>query len=200
MDDIVALTWQIQRLRLQRKKLMRNARRGSLGTILSQILEPPSSFRPYDLTPSPATILAWEWACGDKKSTKRVEELLAQAGLSWEDVDIGSLSWKADELEQLDAREELWGKRRDTILQQIERRRAGWAKQVKRSSEEIVEAEFREIPPFSRGAEAPSVSSRVEATEVSSGGEDSQATSRAAGLPNAPIGEVSLATSNSHVR
>jgi hypothetical protein len=62
VDDIVALTWQIQRLRLQRKKIMVDARRGSAEAILSQILEPPSSFRPYDPneTPSPATILAWE--------------------------------------------------------------------------------------------------------------------------------------------
>jgi hypothetical protein len=124
----------------------------------------------------PREILAWEWASGEKKSRKRVEELLAQAGLSWEDVDIRTLSRRADELEQLDAREELWGKRRDTILQQIERRRAGWAKQVRRSSEDIVEAEFREIRPLSPDPEASSVPSGVEAAAVSSGGENSKVT------------------------
>jgi len=41
--------------------------------------------------------------------------------------------------------------RRDALLQQIERRRAGWAREVKRASEDIVDAEFKESTPNALG-------------------------------------------------
>jgi hypothetical protein len=53
----------------------------------------------------------------------------------------------AAELDRLDQQNERRENRRDAILLQIERRRAGWAKRVQRASEDIVDAEFRENPP-----------------------------------------------------
>ena len=35
--------------------------------------------------------------------------------------------------------------RRDNLLQQIERRRAGWSARVQRASEDIIDAEFKEV-------------------------------------------------------
>ena len=77
---------------------------------------------------------------------KRVDELLAQAGLSMADVDLQSLSKISGELDRLDERDERLAARRDEILRQIERRRSVWAKLVRNASEEIIEGEFHELP------------------------------------------------------
>jgi hypothetical protein len=88
--------------------------------------------------------IAAEWARGDRKGIKLVEELLAQAGLSIAEVNLRSLSAKS--FERLDERDERLAGRRDEILRQIEPRRSGWAKLVRRASDEIVEGEFHELP------------------------------------------------------
>ena len=98
--------------------------------------------------------IARKWARGDIKAIKRVEELLAQAGLSMADVDLQSLSEKSGEFNRLDERDERLAGRRDEILRQIERRRSGWAKLVRRGSEEIVEGEFHELPSGTANIEA----------------------------------------------
>ena len=53
---------------------------------------------------------------------------------------------ESSELDRLDERDERLAGRRDEILRQIERRRSGWAKLVRRASEEIIEGEFHELP------------------------------------------------------
>ena len=53
----------------------------------------------------------------------------------------------ASEFDRLDAQNQRHEDRRDELLQQIERRRSGWAKQVRRASEDIVDAEFKELTP-----------------------------------------------------
>src|SRR5271157_3720885 len=91
VKDIVDLTWEIQRAHLQRERLMRTERLSSLKTVIFSILYP--GYDPYrardDTTVSR---IVEKWARGDIKGIKRVEELLAQAGLSMADVDLQSLS------------------------------------------------------------------------------------------------------------
>jgi len=77
---------------------------------------------------------------------KRVDELLAQAGLSMADVDLQSLSEMPGEFDRLDERDERFAGRRDEILRQIERRRSGWAKLVQHASEEIIEGNSMNCP------------------------------------------------------
>ena len=77
---------------LQRERLMRTERLSSLQTVIFSILysENGSSYAVKN-DPTVARIAA-KWARGDIKGIKRVEELLAQAGLSMADVDLQSLS------------------------------------------------------------------------------------------------------------
>ena len=145
VKDIVALTWEIQRTRRQRDSLMRMARKDGMKAILlvifskDGILRPPESDEAYQL--------ALEWFNGDKEAIERVDKLLARAGLSAADVTAQSLSTNATQFDRLDAQNERHEDRRDALLQQIERRRSGWAKQVRRASEDIVDAEFKESAP-----------------------------------------------------
>ncbi len=91
------------------------------------------------------------------------------------EVDLQSLSEESDKLEQLDERDERLARRRDEILRQIERRRSGWAKLVRRTSEEIVEGEFHELP---------SGTSDMEAASDASDGADRTAARSAQQLPD----------------
>ncbi|MGC1577440.1 MAG: hypothetical protein WA813_15220 [Beijerinckiaceae bacterium] len=88
-----------------------------------------------------------DWFNGVEDAPRRVDELLAQAELSAADVTAQSLSTNAREFDRLDAQNQRHEDRRDALLQQIERRRSGWADKVKRASEEIVDAEFKESTP-----------------------------------------------------
>ena len=89
--------------------------------------------------------LASQWLNGDPKATKRGETLLRAAGFSIADVTAQSPTVNAVELDRIDQQtRRLHEERRDRILEQIERRRAGWSRQVQRASEDIVDAEFQE--------------------------------------------------------
>jgi predicted phage tail protein len=150
VKDVVALTWQIHRSRRQRESIMRNAQRQGMERVLSMIF--PRRSRIEMITEkSEAGEIASDWFKGRKKAIKRVDQLLAQAGLSIADVSAQSLSAEAEQLDRLDSQNERHERRRDSILQQIERRRAGWSKLVKRESEDVVDAEFRELPPNPTG-------------------------------------------------
>ena len=143
VNDIVALTWEIQRTRWQRDSLMRMARHAAMKTILSSLLPKEGSLMEGDS--DEANISAWEWYHGDKEVKEAIERvLLPHAGLSAAEVTARSLSINAIEFDRLDAQNQRHEDRRDALLQQIERRRSGWANKVKRTSEDIVDAEFKE--------------------------------------------------------
>jgi hypothetical protein len=102
VKDIGDLTWEIQRSHLQCERLMRTARLFSLQTVIFSILYSENG-SPYDVKHDPtASRIVAKWAEGDIKGVKRVEELLAQAGLSMADVDLESLTAESVELERLD--------------------------------------------------------------------------------------------------
>jgi hypothetical protein len=145
VKDVVDLTWDIQRARLQRERLTQTERLSSLRSVIFSILYP--GYDPYlaEKDPTVSRVLT-KWAQGDPKGIKRVDELLAESGLSMAEVDLQSLSERSVNLEQLDERDERLARRRDEILRQIERRRSGWAKLVRHSSEEVIEGECHELP------------------------------------------------------
>jgi len=162
VKDIVDLTWEIQRARLQREKLMRTEQGSSLRTVIFSILNPDCGRNQFQASGDATAVrIAEKWGLGDIKGIKRVDELLAQAGLSMVDVDLQSLSEISGKLDRLDERDERLAGRRDEILRQIERRRSGWAKLVRHASEEIIEGEFHELRSGAPDIEAgPDVSER----------------------------------------
>ena len=91
--------------------------------------------------------LVAQWLNGDAKATKRIEAALAATGFSFDDVAAQSLTVQSAELSLIDQSVERHEARRDSLLQQIERRRAGWSARIQRASEDIVDAEFKEAPP-----------------------------------------------------
>ena len=72
--------------------------------------------------------------------------MVGEVRVSLADLDMQSLSRISGELDRLDERDER-SRRRDEILRQIERRRSCWGRLVRDASEEIIEGEFRQVPP-----------------------------------------------------
>jgi hypothetical protein len=78
---------------------------------------------------------------------RRIDGVVGEVRVSLADLDMQSLSRISGELDRLDERDERLARRRDEILRQIERRRSCWARLVRGASEEIIEGEFRQVPP-----------------------------------------------------
>jgi hypothetical protein len=135
IKDIVALTWEIQRSRQTRETLMRRACYDDVHSILSSIL-------PKD----EAAQLATQWCTGVKIRDKAVQEVLLERGFSLADLRVRALAVNAAELDRLDQQNERHEIRRDLLLKQIERRRSGWGNQVKRITEEIIDADYSTTP------------------------------------------------------
>jgi len=144
LKDFVDLTWEIQRNRRNRESQMRMGRRAAMESVLALIVP---AHGPSKLTADEVSFLAFDWFSGDKEVVKQVEALLGRLGLSDSDITAQTLSANAEEFNRLDARDELYQSRRNSLLKQIERRRAGWAKQIRRASETIIDADFEESPP-----------------------------------------------------
>jgi hypothetical protein len=89
--------------------------------------------------------LAIKWLNGDAEAGSRVGETLRASGFSRADIAVHAITVMAVELERIDLQVERHESRRDSLLRQIERRREGWEKRVQRASEDVIEAEFREI-------------------------------------------------------
>jgi hypothetical protein len=138
VKDVVAHTWEIQRSRRHRETVIRMGRLKAMHEILDQAM-PRAEF-----VEIPG--LAAKWLKGDSNAAKRVSGILHGSGFSIEDVAVHAITVMAVELRRIDLQVERNESRRDSLLRQIERRREGWAKRVQRATEDIVEAEFREVP------------------------------------------------------
>jgi hypothetical protein len=146
IKDIVALTWEIQRSRRHRETVIRMGRLDALQQILEQVMPRAERLFSFGEVPGEVRELAIKWLNGESQAVKRVAEMLHKSGFSIEDVAVHSMTVKARELERIDLQVDRNESRRDSLLRVIERRREGWATHVQRATEDVVEAEFRDLP------------------------------------------------------
>ena len=145
LKDVVALTWEIQRSRRRRDSVIRMGRSKAMAAILEVAMPRTGSIMQFARNENHLQLAA-QWLNGDAKATKSIEAALAATGFSFDDVAAQSLTVQSAELSRIDQSVERHEARRDGLLQQIERRRAGWSARVQRASEDIVDAEFKEAP------------------------------------------------------
>jgi hypothetical protein len=145
VGSIVQLTWEIQRTNRHRESIVRTSRQEAMQALLDWVIQ-KRDIEDFEFDGdsyfSPTSELSQRWMSGNKAAAKKVEKLLSDGGYSIEDVDFLSLTLKAKEFEQLDLQNERHERRRDSILQQIERRRAGWSQFVKNRADDIIDAEY----------------------------------------------------------
>ena len=89
--------------------------------------------------------LSGAFAAGDVDERKKVDAILKKAGLSIDDVTAQTLDSKLDSFERLDRLLASAEARRNNALREIDRHRDALGGGVRRSIEEIEDAEFRDV-------------------------------------------------------
>lgn len=136
VQDVTDLVWEALRLRRLKGSLLHAASRQGL----IKVLEPLG-----DLIK--ATVLADGWFGGKQWATQEVDQLLKEAGLSFDIVIAEGLAGKLDHIERIDRMIASAEARRNTTLREISRHRDSAAASLARASEAIEEAEFAEVDP-----------------------------------------------------
>jgi hypothetical protein len=132
--DIVDLVWEALRLRRLKANLMTaTAYRG-----LEQILKPLVGFLEEGK-------LAKAWAARDQNAIKRVDKLLASAGLTMDAVMAQTLSISLDDIERIDRMIATAEVRRNAILREVDRHRTTWGQELRRAAQQAEEAGFKLI-------------------------------------------------------
>jgi protein-tyrosine-phosphatase len=98
--------------------------------------------------------LGEKWAAGDKDARKEVDAALAKAGLTIDDATAKTIESKLDSFERLDRMLASAEARRNNALREIDRHRDALGGGVRRSIEEIEDAEFRDVETGEAAAEA----------------------------------------------
>jgi hypothetical protein len=137
VNDVVSLVWETQRLRRLRVAFFHVAVRKDLY----QVLKPSSD-------PSSARRLADNWASHKPDAVAEVDARLAAAfGLTMDCVIGDTLARKLDEVERIDRMVAGAEARRNVALREIDRHRATLGAALRQAADEVLDAEFTEIPP-----------------------------------------------------
>jgi hypothetical protein len=125
--DFINNEWDVLRYRRHLASLMTSTAYEGL----QKILEP---LRASNLVQSN---LARSWASGDKAAIKRVDELLASAGLTMDAVMAQTFCTYLDECERIGRMIASAEARRDDALHEIELHRARWGQELRRVTQEV---------------------------------------------------------------
>jgi hypothetical protein len=137
--DVIDLTWEIFRLRRVKGGILKASMNAGVDEILKGLGHGPQ-FSLLDVQ-----TLGEKWAAGDKDARKKVDAVLAKAGLTIDEAVAKTLESKLASFEQLDRMLSSAEARRNNALREIDRHRETLGRGVRRSIEEIEDAEFRDI-------------------------------------------------------
>jgi hypothetical protein len=118
---------------------------GSIGLDVNRVLD--------DARADKAKELVQEYVRGEREAVTLVNELLTDAGVSMDTFLTKVLGDKIDEIERIDRLTAIAETRRNAALREIDRRRAVLGETLRRSVQEIEDADFadrelvRELPP-----------------------------------------------------
>jgi hypothetical protein len=142
VSDYVALTWDLQRSRRIRDSLMRDACSSVVFDILWSAMPKGTPDKEGDIVE-----LYGLWRKGGEAGYQRVAEKLAEQGITEADLSARAYANIAERLDEIDRQNERRENRQRALLQEIERRHRGWGQQVKRATEEIMDADFSDVTP-----------------------------------------------------
>jgi len=135
MQDVADLSWQILRLRRLKAALITSAMSSVLQEILRKFLDGHE-----------AGALATRWAARDQRAIKKVDKLLSSCGLTLDIVTARAFSSRINSIERLDRMARSAEARRNAALREVERHRLHIGEGLRCASDEVVEAEFEDIP------------------------------------------------------
>ena len=143
--DVIDLSWEVLRLRRLKAGLLR----GAISSSISQVMYRLGYEEEF------SGELAANWAAGKKAAQKTVAAALQKAQLTMEDVMAETLEGKIDSFERFDRMLASSEARRNNALREIERHRAALGAAVRQATDEIQDAEFRDVDTGEVGGAAP---------------------------------------------
>lgn len=134
MHDIVNSTWEILRWRRAKSNLIK----GNMHLGMKTLLEPLCSYDEADE-------LSSSWAAREPAAMAKIKKLLSGADLSMDEVIAETIAIKISDLERLDRLVMNAEARRNSILREIDRRRASQSEAMRRAIDDVEDAEYVEI-------------------------------------------------------
>jgi hypothetical protein len=133
--DIVDMVWEAFRLRRLKAQLLTASAHEGMHSILRRFLD-------WQLSEQVAQM----WALREKSAVAKAEAVLASAGLTAESVIAQTLALKIDVIERVDRMMVNAEYRRNSVLREIDRHRASFARTARRVVEDVEDAEEIEGP------------------------------------------------------
>jgi hypothetical protein len=137
--DIVDLVWDVFRLRRLQANLITASAHNGLHTVLGPLVD------------GGLGDLVENWVRRKPSAIKRVDRLLASAGLTMDAVMAHTLCQNLDSMERIDRMIAMAERRRDAILREIDRHRATLGHTLRRTVDRIEEGEYRVLDAKSEG-------------------------------------------------
>jgi hypothetical protein len=136
VNDVVNLVWEALRLRRLRAAQLQAAAPEGVYQILNRRVDPFTGEK-----------IATDWAAREPDAVAKVDAALAAAGLTIDAVMAETLARKIDEVERIDRMVAGAEARRNIALREIDWHRATLGAALRQVADEVLDAEFKEIPP-----------------------------------------------------
>ncbi len=140
--DIADLTWEIFRLRRHKTRLLEAAIPEALENTLAPLINGPARFGTsisYDENgnrePTPAQQLVNDWINRKPAAIKRVNQILAGARLTMDDVDARAFGLQIQNSERINDLLQSAETRRNYVLREIEHRRSAFARALREAAQ-----------------------------------------------------------------
>jgi hypothetical protein len=141
VNDVVNLVWETQRLRRLRAARLHCAAPKCIYATWPQL----GDYRRE---------IATNWRSLAPDAVAKVDAALAATGLTRDEVMAETLALKIDEVERIDRMVAGAEARRNIALREIDRHRATLGAALRQAADEVLDAEFKEIPPSLTEGEA----------------------------------------------
>ena len=139
------IVWEFLRLRRLKAGLMNGAAEDGMKDVLRKLLGEKIIDIRSVLGQTPATKLASKWAARGPRAVKKVDKLLAAAGLIMDAVMAKSTGRWIDEAERFDRMIMSAETRFGAQLREVDRRRATFGQRLRRTLQQVEDAEYHVI-------------------------------------------------------
>ncbi|WP_238296019.1 hypothetical protein [Methylobacterium soli] len=143
VKDIVDLIWEAKRCRRWRGQILAQARLQAATALILPVLEARNhnAFKPDFEQRREAESLALGWLDGNANEALATGELLRARGLTPADVTAHAFQLKLPDIERIERMIASADHRRDTLLREIERKRASVSQLLRAASADVIDVE-----------------------------------------------------------
>ncbi|MGU3661037.1 hypothetical protein [Methylobacterium fujisawaense] len=146
VKDVVDLVWEAKRLRRWRRQILVQARLKAVEDLISPALQNTNPLS-LDIFSRPSSdVLATGWLTGREIEKEQVDEILVNRGLTAADVQAHSFLLRLSDIEKIDRLTSSADHRRDSLLREIERKRASFAQKVRSATTDVLDVEHADVP------------------------------------------------------